>query len=256
MALRALAAAILGLATAGCFSESKLPDKERVHADVGFVTARFAAIAAPLAPGGGGGGLGNACLAEAVSDLSAEPALDFVFLIGDLIPNEKRDALERDVGALASTAGILAARTFAVVGPRARTGAATPDEVFEALERAKLVPVRAGYYSEAIRPGVRVMVLDSTAASKPQLEWLRDALREAKEEVIVAAAHAADPKLAEILAVHSCVRALVVANDPAAPGAARRPPIVVVPPLAERSAYVVATVDPRNPPEVDLRRAQ
>jgi hypothetical protein len=209
-----LAATALLAACAGCLGEPPRPKEDpRVHADVVPAPVRFAAVGDARV---GSGAPATTRLQETVSDLSQIQGLDFVILAGNMVANEDAAKTAGDVKEVASAFGILTAKKYFVLGRREKEGAAAKDDVARALAASKLVPSEVGYYSDAPRPGVRVIVLDTWVGPddvKAQRAWLADTLRDAKEDTIVVAAPTEfGPVFADPLAQDPRVKAVVLGS--------------------------------------------
>lgn len=130
-------------------------------------------------------------LEQAVSLASGVQGLEAAVFGGESIENDDAraapDALER----FASLAGILAAKRYAVLGERERTGAWPREEVLRALERKKLVPGRAATYAEAPKPGAKLVVVDVAAdgaVSDDAARAAAEAVKAAKEPLVIVVA--------------------------------------------------------------------
>jgi hypothetical protein len=240
-AARAAPAAFLLAALAGCLSEAPRPAEEgRVHPDMGYAVYRFAALASPAGAG--------ALLEEAVSDMTTIAGLDFVVVTGDAVRNSSAEALSGEVKQLASILGIVTAKKYVVLGPKAHEGGAPLDRVIDAYARAGLAGGDRAWYEDSPRAGLRVIVLDTLARSargaERQESWLADTLRAApRDDTIIAAAYEVpEGGLATLLAADRRVKAIVVARMTAPPPPGFPEPIVV-PPLAT-GAYTRGTVNP------------
>lgn len=229
---------LLALAFAqGCFSEPPRPEPTRPPADAAPAPVKFAAIA--------DAGRAAARVPEVVSDLSAVPGLDFVFLAGNNVANADAAKTPAEVKELASAFGILTAKKYVVLGKTEKEGAAPAAEVARAFVAAKLLPSELGFYSDVPRPGVRVIVIDMWVGPddvKAQRGWLAQTLHDAKEDTIVVAAASEFGVFGELLEKDPRVKAVVLGSSTATDWKLAKA-IVDAPSLARDGAYVSVTLD-------------
>lgn len=173
----------------GCLSEPKKIEAPKPEGDPAHPTLKIAYI--PAARLKADDLATQRRLEEAVGIASSLLGLDAVVFGGDSIANDSATSATESLDAFGSLAGIIAAKRYAVLGERERAGVLPRDEVLRVLEKRKLVPDRNGSYSEAVRPGARILVLDVGADSSVSPETRKfadDTLRDTTEPMVVVVA--------------------------------------------------------------------
>lgn len=179
---------VLVLGAAGCFTEAKRAEPDRVHPDLGRVAMKLVHISGPRVKVEDDAGKRR--LEEAVGLASSILGLDAVFFGGDVLANETPATVSDSIDLFASLSGIIAARRYVVIGERERTGALAKDDLLRAFERRKLLPGRQATYSDVPRPGVRAVVVEVAEDGSVPADARKAAVEmigAAKEDLIIVA---------------------------------------------------------------------